>query len=433
MKITLVQPRAGRYNPAYIHEPLNLGYLASYLKEHGYNDIRIVVSAFSDDEETILSQCEGSDVVGFTATSPMMSHALALAKEIRERNPDTITVFGGAHPSIEPHETLGNPVVDYVVREEGEQTLLELIDAIGGHHSPYTIPGLSLKDQDGNIIHNVPRGLVRDLDTLPFPDRDLFDQRRFLDVGYHRYGDRGAWVLSSRGCPFKCTYCASNKVWTRKWRARSARNIIREVKELKTSYDVDRINFADDTFTVSKKRVTDFCTLMIEDNLNIAWACNARVDTVDRELFALMKRAGCVEVWMGVESGSREILQEIKKDANPDQIIEAFRGAKEAGLKRRGYFMIGSRSESLETIGETERLIDTIEPDTLAFTILTPYPGCEEFESWSRSNGNRRIEWSEIDLLETEAVMIETRFLSRDQLKAEHRRLKEKYASLWRT
>ncbi len=432
MKITLIQPRAGKYNPAYIHEPLNLGYLASYLKEHGFPEIRIVVSAFWKDDVTILDLCEGADVVGFTATSPMMGHALPLAKKIKERTPETIIVFGGAHPTIEARETLQYPAVDYVIRGEGEQTLLELIAALDKRRAPDTIPGLSFKDDGGKIIHNAERGLVADLDTLPFPDRALFDQPRFLDVGYNRYGDRGAWVLSSRGCPFQCTYCASHEVWTRSWRARSAANIIQEITSLKREYGVDRINFADDTFTISKKRIKEFCAGLIADKMEIAWACNARVDTVDRELFALMKRAGCVEVWMGVESGSPKILKEIKKDTTPRQIREAFQGAKAAGLKRRGYFMIGSESESLATIKETEALIDAIEPDSLAFSILTPYPGCEEFQRWKKRDGNIRIEWSETDLLETEAVMMETRFLSKDGLKAEHQRLKEKYRPLWR-
>lgn len=432
MKITLIQPRAGKYNPAYIHEPLNLGYLASYLKEHGFSEIGLVVSAFWEDDETILGFCTGADVVGFTATSPMMGHALPLARKIKERNPGVITVFGGAHPTIEAHETLQYPMVDYVVRGEGEQTLLELITALDKRSPTDTIAGLSFRNDGGTVIHNAERRLITDLDKLPFPDRDLFDQPRFLEVGYNRYGDRGAWVLSSRGCPFQCTYCASHEVWTRSWRARSAANIIQEITSLKHEYDVDRINFADDTFTISKKRIKEFCTGMIGGNMEIAWACNARVDTVDRELFALMKRAGCVEVWMGVESGSPKVLKEIKKETSPRQIIEAFEGAKAAGLKRRGYFMIGSESESWATIKETEALIDAIEPDSLAFSILTPYPGCEEFKRWKKRGGNTKIEWSETDLLETEAVMMETRFLSKDDLKAEHQRLKEKYSSIWR-
>jgi len=201
---------------------------------------------------------------------------------------------------------------------------------------------------------------------------------------------------------------------------------------LKRMYGVDRINFADDTFTISKKRIKEFCEGMIRDKMNIAWACNARVDTVDQALFALMKQAGCVEVWMGVESGAPDILLEIKKDITPQQIREAFQGAKRAGLKRRGYFMIGSESESYATIKETEALIDAIEPDSLAFSILTPYPGCEEFERWKNCGHHTRIEWSETDLLETEAVMRETRFLSKAELKSEHQRLKKKYNPIWR-
>jgi len=432
MKITLIQPRAGKYNPHHIHEPLNLGYLASYLKDWGFNEVGIIVSAFWEEDREIAELCDGSDVVGFTATSTMMNHALLLAKEIKKRNPKTLVVFGGSHPTVEANEALRNPVVDYVVRGEGEQTFFELIKSINTGQEHSTINGLSLKNKDGRIIHNPSRSLIADIDMLPAPDRDLFDQSRFLEIGYEKYGDRGAWVLSSRGCPFKCTYCASNQVWTRRWRARSPENLIKEIKLLQDRYNVDRINFADDTFTVSKKRVIDFCQKMIAGKLEISWACNARVDTVDAEEFKLMKQAGCVEVWMGVESGSPIILSEIKKDITTNQIDEAFKMARAAGLKRRGYFMIGSRSESLETINQTEALIDTIEPDSIAFSILTPYPGCEEFDLWKKHGGNNEVEWSEKDFFESETVVMGTQFLTKDELETEHRRLKEKYASIWR-
>jgi radical SAM superfamily enzyme YgiQ (UPF0313 family) len=171
---------------------------------------------------------------------------------------------------------------------------------------------------------------------------------------------------------------------------------------------------------------------MAAENLDIVWACNARVDNMDDNLFRLMKEAGCVEVWMGVESGSPAILKEIRKDATPSRIQKAFRAARAAGMSTRGYFMIGSRSESRETIGETEALIDDIRPDRLAFSIMTPYPGCEEYDLWKQVNGHANIDWSEIDLLETEAVMVSTAHLSKEDLKGEHERLKKKYASLWR-
>jgi anaerobic magnesium-protoporphyrin IX monomethyl ester cyclase len=432
MKITLVQPKAGKYNPSYVHEPLNLGYLASYIKQKGFNDINIVVSAFWEDDSMIVDLCAKSDVVGFTATSPMMNHALFLAKQIKTKNSDSIVVFGGTHSTVEPDETIRNSVVDYVVRGEGEQTFFELLKFISENKTRPKIYGLSLKDDNGDAIHNSRRNFINDLDILPFPDRDLIDQERFLENGYTKYGDRGAWILSSRGCPHRCTYCASNRVWTRKWRARSPENIIKEIQQLKNDYDVDRINFADDTFTVSRERLIALCQKMIAEKLSIAWACNARVDTVSADIFKLMRRAGCSEVWMGVESGSPEILKEIKKNITIKQIIEAFKSAEKAGLKRRGYFMIGSRSESFQTIKETESLVDNITPDSLAFSILTPYPGCEEFEIWKKGQANNGIEWSEIDLFDTDAVMIDTRFLSKEELKAEHQRLKKKYNSIWR-
>ncbi len=435
MKITLIQPKAGRYNPSYIHEPLNLGYLAGYLRRRGAGDVQIIVSAFYEDDRDILRRCEGSRLVGFTATSPMMKHALFLAEEIKKENPHCLAVFGGAHPSILPGETLENPACDMVVRGEGEETFYELVSAVSRGGMPESlcgIPGLSFKGADGKAVHNPPRPLIADLDTLPFPDRDLFDQARFLERGVRKYGDRGAWILSSRGCPYLCTYCASNEVWTRKWRPRSPGNILAEIRLLKERFGVDRINFADDTFTISRKRVARFCELMKDGNPGVAWACNARVDNVDEDLFRLMKEAGCAEVWMGVESGSPEILKEIKKDITPAKVREAFRAARAAGLLTRGYFMIGSRSESRETIGQTERLIDSIRPDHLAFSIMTPYPGCEEYDHWVRLNGHARTDWSEIDLLETEAVMVSTAFLSKEDLKAEHERLKKKYGALWR-
>ena len=430
MKIIFIQPRAGRFNPSYIHEPLNLGYLASYLKSKGFENVEIIVSAFQKDE-SIIEQCSKADLIGFTATSPMMKHALQIARELKNLNPFITTVMGGAHASIEPDETLANHQVDFVIRGEGEVTFFELASSLRSGKGVDFIAGLSYK-KNGTVIHSRARQLIPDLDQLPFPDRASFGQEKFLAIGFKKYGDRGAWVLSSRGCPYLCTYCASNKVWTRKWRPRSSENIIAEIKMLKEIYGVDRINFADDTFTVSKKRVIEFCELIREAGLNIAWACNTRVDNIDADILTTMQKAGCIEVWMGVESGSPAILSEIKKDLNPQDIRSAFRWAREAGLSTRGYFMIGSRSESRETIRETEELIDEIRPDRLAFSIMTPYPGCEEYQLWKSENGNSSIDWSEIDLLETEAVMMPTKYLTKKELQYEHLRLKEKYSHLWR-
>ena len=425
MKITLVQPRVG-HNPSYIHEPLNLGYIAAYLIERGYKNVDIHIGAFETDKR-IISEASDADIVGFTATSPMMKHAEELAKQIKEENPKAVIAFGGSHSSVLPENSLKSENIDVVVRGEGEMTMLEIVRAVESGTSFKEITGVSYKNK-GAIIHNPDRDLIRDIDTIPFPARNLMCQDKFLEIGYKKYGDRGAWIFSSRGCPYHCTYCASCSIWTRKWRARAPENIIKEIRELINAFDVDRINFADDTFTISRKRVEEFCNLLKRENLQIAWGCNVRVDNVDKNLFEVMQSAGCTDVWIGAESGSPVILKDIKKGITLTQIKNTFKWSKEAGLKRRAYLMIGSPKESKETILQTEKLVDEIEPDTLEFSILTPYPGCENYEMAKKEGYVRDNEdWSKIDLFSSNSALMDTQYLSKDEIRKEHKRLSEKY------
>jgi radical SAM superfamily enzyme YgiQ (UPF0313 family) len=425
MKITLIQPRVG-HNPSYIHEPLNLGYIAAYLIENGYKDVNIHIGAFETDKG-IISDASEADIVGFTATSPMMKHAEELAKQIKEENPKAVIVFGGSHSSVLPENSLKSENVDVVVRGEGERTMLEIAQAVERGTSFKGITGISYENK-GEIIHNPNRELIRDIDTIPFPARNLMCQDKFLEIGYNKYGDRGAWIFSSRGCPYHCTYCASCSIWTRKWRARSPENIFEEIQELIRDFNVDRINFADDTFTISRKRVVEFCNLLKRANLQISWGCNVRVDNVDKKLFEEMKSAGCTDVWIGAESGSAIILKDIKKGITLTQIKNAFEWSKEAGLKRRAYLMIGSPKESRETILQTEELVGEIKPDTLEFSILTPYPGCENYEMAKRVGYvDDNMDWSAVDIFSCDCVLMSSQYLTKDEVKEEHERLSEKY------
>jgi radical SAM superfamily enzyme YgiQ (UPF0313 family) len=427
MKITLIQPRV-EHNPSYIHEPLNLGYIAAYLIERGYKNLDIHIGAFETDKE-IISDASEADIVGFTATSPMMKHAEELAVKIKEVNPKAVIVFGGSHPSVMAGNTLKNENIDVVVRGEGEITMLELVQAIDKGLPFDTIDGISHRIKKSIIYnHNPERELIENIDFLPFPARKLMKQEKFLEMGYKKYGDRGAWVFSSRGCPYHCTYCASWSIWTRKWRARSPENIIREIRELVDGYNVDRINFADDTFTISRKRVVEFCKLLKRENLQISWGCNIRANNVDKKLFEVMKSAGCTDVWIGAESGSPVILKDIKKGITLTQIKNAFKWSKEAGLKRRAYLMVGSPKESKETILQTEKLVEEIKPDTLEFSILTPYPGCENYEmAKKRRYVNDDMDWSGIDIFSSACVLMGTQYLSKEEMREEHKRLAEKY------
>jgi radical SAM superfamily enzyme YgiQ (UPF0313 family) len=205
------------------------------------------------------------------------------------------------------------------------------------------------------------------------------------------------------------------------WRARSSENIFQEVQEITKKYKLQHVNFADETFTMDRMRCLELCELFQRKKSKITWACNARVDLVDKELLREMKRAGCVEIWMGMESGSPLILKELKKGISPEQTSDAFKWSKEVGLKRHAYVMIGAPSESHETILETEKLIEEIRPDYAIMTILTPYPGCALYEE-AKAGGyvSDNQDWSVVDLHST--ITMPTKYLTKEQLLDEHRR-----------
>ncbi|MDI6807399.1 MAG: radical SAM protein [Candidatus Eisenbacteria bacterium] len=416
MKITLVQPKAYRHNPSFVWEPLNLGYLASFLKANGFSDVSIRISAF-EDADAIAMACAESDIAGITGTSPMFSDGMNIARKAKRHNPNLKIVFGGTHATACTESVLLNDEVDFVVRNEGELTLLDLVRTLEGNGDVKNVLGISYRDGSG-IRSNPPRPLVKNTDELPPPDRKLFDQEKFIRTS-SQAGKRTIWVLSSRGCPYRCTYCASHTVWTRMWRPRSPENVIKEIEELVRDYGIEHVNFSDDTFTVTKERTIEFSRKLKESGLKITWGCNVHVNTVDRETFVEMATAGCSEIWMGVESGSPEILKELKKGSTIEQIAEAFRASKGLTMKRHAYLMVGAPGESRESIVETKKLLARLEPDFAAVTVFTPYPGCEVYDyAKQKQFVSDNMDWSAIDLHQT--VVMPTRYLTREELEEEH-------------
>ena len=272
MKISLIQPKAWKDNPGYVFEPLGLGYLASYLKLKGQTNISVKLSAFDSDSD-IVEDAVKSDLIGITATSSMMTHGKQLAGKIKEKNKSTVIVFGGAHPTSCPETTIEDENIDIVCRGESEETLYEVAAAVE-HNKPYAgIAGISYKSE-GEVIHNKARTPVYDLDSLPYPDRDLIRQKTFSNLFLKSYGKRSAFVFGGRGCPYKCSYCATDSVWGRQVRLRSPENIIGEIEELIKMYGVNYINFADDTFTINRKHVLELCDLFKKKRLSVEWSCN---------------------------------------------------------------------------------------------------------------------------------------------------------------
>jgi anaerobic magnesium-protoporphyrin IX monomethyl ester cyclase len=392
-KIVFIQPKT-----FHTWEALNIGYLTSYLRLHGYNNLGFY-SGFFDSDEEIIKGCKDADIVGFSCTSPQMKHALHLAKTIK--NSKNYIVFGGVHPSALPEDSLENGWVDAVVVGEGEKAFLDIVQ--------------------GNRKQKVKHPYIENLDDLPFPDRYLIQEERNIQQAYKDNGIRIASIFSSRGCPFLCTFCASHSVWSRKVRYRSPDNILEEFGKVVKDLKIDFVKFSDDTFVLKMKLVKEFCEKKIKRNIKTPWGCNIRADKVDEDLLKLMKRAGCRELWIGIESGSTKILKEMKKGIDLGEVRRLFEVTAKLGFFRRAYILLGTPEESLEDIKLSEEIVDEIKPDAVGFTILAPYPGTSYYDFKLHKNVN----WAEVD--EYENRITRTKFLSNGDLLREQARLVSKY------
>ncbi len=410
MKVMLLVPPGGyyaeRWSKGSLMPPLGLGYLAAVLEE---NDIPVeVIDAYVEGYslEELGERLEKSkpDIVGITITTENRFEGFDTAVMVKETLPRAIVVAGGPHISLAAEDTLrGIPQIDLAVRGEGEYTLLDIVRAIeaeGGIlpstspifrgrnpplHSSYikgsgfeNIAGLSFR-RGNDIIHNPPRPPIRDLDSIPFPARHLFpwDKYNFyLDVpGKGRLP--AANIITSRGCPFSCNFCASSSMWGRRYRTASPERVIEEIELLKRDYKAKAIWFFDDTFNLEKRRTEKICDLMIERSLNLYWYCEIRVDILTKDLLAKMKEAGCYCVAFGVESGSQRILDEvIGKGINIEQARRTVKWCRELGLLANPFFILSHPSETIKEAEKTMSLIREFSPNSqVSLSLLHVYPG----------------------------------------------------------
>ena len=397
MKIVLIQPKS-----FHTWEALNLGYIASFLRLYGFDRLRFY-SAFFDPEEEIIDACAQGDIVGFTCTSPHVKNAVALATAIKKENPGVWTVMGGVHPSAVPSEALEFNVIDQVVVGEGEMAMVSIA-----------------KGNRDRIVNATP---ISDIDRIPPPDRVFIRQERNVMEAFRDNGIRIGSIFSSRGCPFFCTFCASHSVWGRKVRFRSAKNILDEFCSIVEDLKLDLVKFADDTFTLKRDLVEDFCVQKIRHGVETPWACNIRVDTVDRSLLELMWEAGCREVWAGVESGAPKLLLDMKKKITLEQIRRVFAWTKDIGFFRRAYILLGMPREGWEDIRLTDELIEEIAPDAVGFSILAPYPGTAHYNP----ELHKHVDWSQVD--EYENHIWHTTHLTNEDLVNVQQGLINKYRS----
>lgn len=357
--------------------PLGLAYLASFVEQNGYS-VRIIDMdplglTFSEMSEVISK--EFPKLVGISFMTNQFGNALKIAQISKNVFHDVPVVLGGNHASALPEEIMAYDFVDFVIVREGELTFLDLVESINNGEDNYDkIDGLLFK-KDGKIIRNRNRGLINDLDGLPFPKWDDFPVDAYSEKILGVNEELPVFsILTSRGCPAKCAFCSSHTVFTNKYRRRSAENICSELELLEDKYNAKHFNFVDDTLTISKQRVHDLCDLIIEKKKKYLWIANARVNTVTDDLLHKMYRAGCRNICFGVESGDPIVRKNIGKGITEAQIINAHKWAKEAGLIVSSFFMVGNMGEGWDSIKMTIDLANELNSDHPSCAIATPYP-----------------------------------------------------------
>ncbi|MCX5686950.1 MAG: radical SAM protein [Candidatus Omnitrophica bacterium] len=381
-KILLVSPsQAASYGkmtpPSQIH--MGLAYLASMVSSESVDIIDADSERMSQDAFADILRRKNYDIAGFTVTTPTLSSSLALAKEVKNESPGTLVVFGGIHPTIRPHETIANDCVDAVVRGEGELTFKEIVESLKNGRGLSGIKGLIYK-KGGKTEEEGPRPLISDLDSIPFPARHLFKNKEYTypDALYRNT----APIITSRGCPGFCTYCNANQIFTRAFRARSARNVADEIEFLTKEMKIREIHIWDDNFTMIKKRVFEIRDEILKRGVRAKFAFpnGVRADFLDREMLGALKEMGTYSLALCVESGSQEVLNKARKGIRLEKVEEVFALAKEMRLETWAFFMIGLPGEDASTIRKTIDFAKRMDPDIAKFHILKPYPGTEVYD-----------------------------------------------------
>lgn len=359
--------------------PLGLASLAAVAREAGYSVQ--VVDAWAeglrnpDLLEKRLAGVPSPKVVGVEVLTTNLGSAKEVVRLSRKKFSDPLLVIGGPHVSALPDSVLEEfPEADLGVYGEGELTLKEILASfLKTGDKPRGLPGTVWRD-DNVIVKAEPRGTIKDLDTLPRPARDLF--RLELYHPHPPYGRRWRYFneITSRGCPFNCAYC-SKGVFGNSYRAFSPERVVADLKHLVDQYQAREIHFYDDDLTLNRKRTVEIMERLAAAKLDLIWSCTTRCDLVDRELLGLMKKAGCWMISYGVESGNDELRNTIKKKITQEQIELAFNETKRAGIKTTAYFMIGLPGETEETVKETIKFADKLDPHYVNWAVMTVYPG----------------------------------------------------------
>lgn len=404
MKLLLVNPPAPDYHKYGKHIPLEsfplvgLFYLHSYLKKNKYNCV--IYDFFFDGWDYIESvlRKENADIIGIPCLTQSRFSSFKMLSLIRKIKKDSIVIFGGHHSTFMCDQLLTNFNIDYIVLREGENKFLNLVKAIEGKIPLDSVKGIAYR-KGNKIIKNLSDGndIINDLDSLPFPFSkehiDIFRKypslktvhplefKQLLHLPFVHEKGRGSIVITSRGCPFDCQFCSAKLFWGRNYRFRSTKNVVDEIEFYNKKLGLKFFRIWDYTFTLIPKRGIEICKEILNRNLKIYFGCQTRADRITEELVFWLKKAGCIFIGIGVESGSQKILTEIKKNISLKSIIRAFAIFKKFNLPAYPLLMVGNPGETYETIQKTIMLMKIIRPYKIAINKTMVFPGTELYSS----------------------------------------------------
>jgi radical SAM superfamily enzyme YgiQ (UPF0313 family) len=355
--------------------------LGTILKQRGY-DVRVYIEDMVKLDHADITT---ADLVGISTITSTAPRAYYLADKIRSLNKNVPIVFGGPHPSFLPEESLSH--CDYVVRGEGEHTLLELINSLEQKQRLGNIAGLSYKEGT-QFVHNPTRPFITDLDENPIIDYSVIPnwnpKRKIVTIS------------TSRGCPFNCKFCSVIPMFGTRYRFNSVDHVINEIKTY--AGKARHIFFADDNFTANKKRTKELLHRILDEKIEFEWSAQVRADaTQDPELLDLMQQTGCFSVYIGFESINPKTLEIFNKHQTVNEIRESIAAFHQKNINIHGMFVLGSDFDTVETLRETSKFAKKLDIDTVQFMMLTPLPGTQTYADLIAENRITNFDWSKYD------------------------------------
>lgn len=366
--------------------PLGPMSIAAMLEKHGIS-VNIIDLKTTEDEKELLTQIIAAiranppRYLGLSCMTPDVAEVKEIAREIKRSHPSIVTVIGGIHATLEPEDFAREDYIDYVCVGHGELTMLELTQVLDQGGDSAKVNGLMFR-RDGQFIKTPERDIGRSLDHLPPPAYHLVNMDYYLQPNEWLIRGvplSGFYMFTSRGCPFSCTFCAARNTDVR---YRSPKVIVDDIEYLINTYNIDGLYFYDDTFSIKKSHVMEICREIERRNIKILWACETRANLLTNELLAAMKKAGCIQIDFGIETGSDRLGSQVEKGVTVPEAVEAFRLCKKHGIRTLANWLFNLPGETEEDVEATKKLARKLKANLQIFNILILYPGHPIYEQY---------------------------------------------------